>query len=229
MAKIFDMPFAVNGDREVVPTGATTTGRVSFSSGFGPDYEKDLDKDPTAKDIERKKLNYLFYVICDAINKLADSGGSVVGVPIPYPSLTVPEGYVPYDGRRFDTSSNPKLAALFPNGYLPDLRGLVIRGLDAGRGLDPNRGILTYQEDAIRNITGLLDGGDNPKSQLFGEYPVATGCFRNERWVASQSNGADQGRYGRYNALSFDASRVVPTAQENRMKNLAFYYITKVG
>lgn len=223
MAKIFDMPFAVNGDREVVPTGATTTGRVSFSSGFGPDYEKDLEKDPTAKDIERKKLNYLFYVICDAINKLADSGGSVVGVPIPYPSLTVPEGYVPYDGRRFDTSSNPKLAALFPNGYLPDLRGLIIRGLDAGRGMDSNRGILTYQEDCIVNITGRAPIGDsniNHTNAFKGAF-YATYEFGNQ--IGSAKIDWDNPY------VLFDASRVVKTGPEVRMKNMAFYYITKVG
>lgn len=223
MAKIFDTPFALNGDREAIPAGSQANGRVSFNQGFTLDYEKNLLTDPAAKDIERKKLNYLFFTICNAINKLQEDGGGVIGVPIPYPSLNVPVGYAPYDGRRFDTIANPVLASLFPNGYLPDIRGVVLRALDAGRGLDPDRGILTYQEDCIQNITGQAPLGDSN-----GQFEaIWAGAFYSTYNYGRKPGSA---KIDHDNPLvMFDASRVVRTGPEVRMKNMAFYYITKVG
>ena len=214
---IFEVPFAVNGDKEVIPALTQANGRVSFNLGFTADYEKDLLKDPDAKDVERKKLNYLFNVICNAINKLQKDGGGVIGVPIPYPSYNLPEGYVPYDGRQFDTGANPVLAVLFPGGALPDLRGLVIRGVDAGRGLDPSRELLSYQEDTTQRMTGRFVVDSN--AWLF------EGPFRHGGGAGKQSaSGAGSASYA-----SFDNARSVRTSNENRMKNMAFYYITKVG
>ena len=220
MAKFFDFPFAQNGDKEEVPMQKDALGWVSFDQGFGPDYEKDLLLDPNAKDIERKKLNWLLYTITERLNYLAEYGGSVVGVPIPYPSTKILEGFVPYDGRTFDTSANPQLAALFPNGQLPDLRGLFIRGLDMGKGIDPGRAILSLQEDAMQQITGHFPVANRYRGSF-------AGCFwTTSSWNTNYKNGGSDD-WGKI--VNFDNAKQARVATENRPKNMAFYYITKVG
>lgn len=55
-----------------------------------------------------------------------------IGTPIPWPTTTAPAGYLPMDGRSFDTAANPVLAQRYPSGVLPDLRRMFIRGSGAG-------------------------------------------------------------------------------------------------
>lgn len=58
------------------------------------------------------------------------------GCPIPYPGLTAPDGYLLMDGRAFSKTLYPQLANLYPDGKLPDMRGMYVRGWDNRRGLD---------------------------------------------------------------------------------------------
>ncbi|EPP5721324.1 phage tail protein, partial [Escherichia coli] len=51
-----------------------------------------------------------------------------VGAPIPWPSDTVPSGYALMQGQTFDKSAYPKLAAAYPSGVIPDMRGWTIKG-----------------------------------------------------------------------------------------------------
>jgi len=87
-----------------------------------------------------------------------------VGSPIPWPSNSIPNGYFLCNGQAFDRARNPKLAQAYPSGILPDLRGVFLRGLDAGRGFDPGRAILSYQKDQddfTLNTGGKLEGHHN--------------------------------------------------------------------
>lgn len=218
MELIFPIPWANSGDKEVIPQSASADGKVSFEIGFGLDYEKDLLKDPNAKNIERKKLNYILNQLCEAINTLSKKDGLPVGMPIAWPSLVMPEGnYRVYDGSSFSLSDNPKLAVLFPNGILPDLRGVVIRGLDNGRNLDPGRGLLTYQDDAMQRITGRI--------VIDGNAYVAEGAF----WFTGDAGRQGASNRGTSKYCNFDSARQTKTATETRMKNISFLYITKAG
>lgn len=218
MDLIFPIPWANSGDKEVVPQSARSDGRVSFEVGFGPDYEKDLLKDPDAKNIERKKLNYILNQLCEAINVLSKKDGLPVGMPIPWPSLVMPEGnFLAMDGRDFPREQNPKLLAVYPSGKTPDLRGVAIRGLDNGRLLDPGRGLLTYQDDAMQRISGIF-----PTDSFANNF---TGCFYNAGGAGRQSASG----HGGATYCGFDSARQTKTAAETRMKNIAFYYITKGG
>ncbi|OTQ79499.1 hypothetical protein B6D23_05555 [Gilliamella sp. N-W3] len=144
-----------------------------------------------------------------------------VGVPLPWPTNKPPAGWLECNGSWFDKNQFPKLATAYPSGSLPDLRGVFIRGKDNGRGLDPNRSILSYQDDAIRNIYGEI----SPISESFGASPIATGAFRYFEKHADHSPAhIDVGSVG---GVTFDASRVVATANENRPRNIAFMYIVK--
>ena len=145
-----------------------------------------------------------------------------VGIPQPWPSDHLPAGWFECNGSQFDVNRFPKLAAVYPWGTLPDLRGLFIRGKDNGRGLDPNRGILSYQNDAIRNISGRFP----VVTRAGGAAPItADGVFRSDsRWNAAVKIG-DSDDWGQ--TYSFDASRVVPVSHDNHPRNVAFIYIVK--
>lgn len=218
MDLIFPIPWAVNGDQETIPQYADANGNVSFQSGFGPDYEKSLTLDPDSKNIERKKLNYILNRLCLAVNTLSQEDGLPVGMPIPWPSLVLPTGnFRVYDGGSFVPADNPKLAVLYPSGKLPDLRGYVIRGLDTQGVIDPGRTILSYQDDAMQRMTGIFPT-DSFASNFTGVFYYAGGAGRQS---ASGHGGATY--------CGFDNARQVKTANENRMKNIAFLYITKAG
>ncbi|EOC0700861.1 phage tail protein [Salmonella enterica subsp. enterica serovar Kokomlemle] len=64
-----------------------------------------------------------------------------VGCPIPYPGPVAPDGYLLMDGRLFSTTLYPQLAKLYPNGELPDMRGMHVRGWDQGMGIDRGNSI----------------------------------------------------------------------------------------
>ena len=149
-----------------------------------------------------------------------------VGIPIPYPLSTVPTGCLAMNGQRFDTRRYPKLAQKYPSGLLPDLRGEFIRGWDNGRGVDAGRGLLSAQGDAIRNITGQV-GTDNgwifrsPSGAIFDPYN-GNNTQRLRAVTTSDGVGNDGRSIG---WINFDASKVVPTANENRPRNIAYHYI----
>ncbi|TYL41699.1 phage tail protein [Dickeya sp. ws52] len=149
--------------------------------------------------------------------KIAD----IVGIPLPWPQATPPAGWLKCNGQAFDKNAFPKLAQAYPGGVLPDLRGEFIRGWDDGRGVDSNRSILSLQGDAIRNITGFVSG-------VYVGFDGYSGAFydtgsRNSisplSTIAAQLN----------DDFAFDASRVVPTANENRPRNIAFSYIVRAA
>lgn len=58
---------------------------------------------------------------------------------------TPPTGWLMCNGSGFNTSQCPRLAWAFPGGQLPDLRGAFLRGKDNGKGVDPNRTLLSIQ------------------------------------------------------------------------------------
>lgn len=144
--------------------------------------------------------------------QLSDHLDMLLYSPIAWFSTIAPSGYIVMDGRTITQAQYPKLYARY-GSKLPDLRGSFIRGYGGN-----SDAIGVTQGDAIRNITGTYQSYSN--SQLNAK----TGAF----YDAGQTGGGSGGdRYNR--ALGFDASRVVPTANENRPINVAFLYIVKAG
>ena len=157
-----------------------------------------------------------------------DLTDALIGVPIPHPLSTVPAGCLAMNGQRFDKYRYPKLGQKYPSGVLPDLRGEFIRGWDNGRGVDAGRALLSVQGDAIRNIIGEVNT-DNGWffTTLDGTFYDSKEAYTNQQkqrtraqvMSANDVPGLKKGYFG------FDASRVVPTANENRPRNIAFHYI----
>ncbi|AYH27185.1 phage tail protein [Pectobacterium parmentieri] len=146
-----------------------------------------------------------------------------IGAIIMWPSVTPPDGWLELNGQQFNVTENPKLAAMFPDGRLPDYRDRFPRGWSNGSllGGNPDREIGSMQGDAIRNITGTAPVGDSNSTHS----ARFTGAF-----YATYNHGAQPGS----SALDwdnplilFDASRVVPTADENRPVNIATMFIIK--
>lgn len=74
MTKIFKIPFATQGDRTAVPDEVQADGSLSYTQGYGYDYERDQATDPAAKDIEREKMNSLFHDITGAVGEIQAFG-----------------------------------------------------------------------------------------------------------------------------------------------------------
>ncbi len=90
MTKVFKTPFAAQGDRADVPVETQADGSVSYTQGYGYDYERDQTTDPAAKDIEREKMNALFHDVTEATGEMQQFGTaswSEDGKPYPIRSL----------------------------------------------------------------------------------------------------------------------------------------------
>ncbi len=150
--------------------------------------------------------------------------GSVlpVGVPVPWPSATPPTGWLKCNGAAFSAEEYPELAKVYPTNKLPDLRGEFIRGWDDGRGVDAGRQLLSSQGDAIRNIEGFADGG------IGMSFDAIRGAFY-DAGTRSARMPNNTTTIDKTDDLGFDASRVVPTANENRPRNIAFNYIVRAA
>ena len=148
----------------------------------------------------------------------SSSMGNPVGTIINYYGTTAPNGYLACDGSTFSATAYPLLYALLGKTTTPDMRGLFVRGYDPIGVNDANgvgRILGSYQGDAIRNISGRVvadaaRGGSSPTGPFYhkGSYNCHT----------------DTGKSG---VVYFDASRQVPTAKENRPKNMTLLYCIK--
>lgn len=74
MAKYFIDPFGISGDKTTIPDAAPIDGSVSYSSGFGVDYQLDPGSDPSALNVPRDKFNELMYQVTLAIQQYQQFG-----------------------------------------------------------------------------------------------------------------------------------------------------------
>ena len=153
---------------------------------------------------------------------LGEGSALPVGVPVPWPSATPPTGWLKCNGAAFSAEEYPELAKAYPTNKLPDLRGEFIRGWDDGRGVDAGRQLLSSQGDAIRNIEGFADGG------IGMSFDAIRGAFY-DAGTRSARMPNNTTTIDKTDDLGFDASRVVPTANENRPRNIAFNYIVRAA
>lgn len=182
-------------------------------------------------------------LVADVLKNLGlGEGAPVIGSPFPWPHAKMPNELFPSmagmvflksNGATFSGALYPKLALAYPGLKLADLRGEFIRGWDDGRAVDASRALLSTQADAIRNIVGQTGfiltssnttgaGAITMVSQNY--YPVS-----NSTPVGSVNDNGSTVTVYREKVASFDASKSVPTANENRPRNVAFNYIVRAA
>ena len=147
--------------------------------------------------------------------------GLEVGIVVAWTLAANPsDNYLECNGQAVDSTKYPKLYALMHN--TPDYRGVFLRGLGSvisnhyGTIIHTSDNLGILQGDAIRNITGELPDRNS--------YYMWTGVFtfnpkKPEKHGATSVEGGYRG--------VFDASRVVPVANENRPVNKAVRYFIK--
>ena len=158
------------------------------------------------------------------------------GAVMYFARTTAPEGWLKANGAAVSRTLYAALFQSIGTTYgtgdgrttfnLPDLRGEFVRGWDDGRGIDSRRALGSAQSDAIRNITGKLDSGQNQAEQLFDNV-ITSGAFEKEQ-ATKQWTFDSSARGAAVTAVTFDASRVVPTANENRPRNIALLACIKI-
>ena len=116
-----------------------------------------------------------------------------------------------------------------PSAFAPDGRGFFERPANG-----TTRQIGSWEDDAIRNIKGGLPSG-NFKA-LLGHAKIETGdkngaisiLSAGDDYLASSASSTNP-RQLRYMFFDFDASRVVPTAHENRPINIGMTPVIFLG
>lgn len=78
VAKLFTKPFGVAGDKTPIPNGTQVDGTVSYQTGFGADYERQLGVDPAAKNIDRKTFNELMFDATTGLQEMQAGVGTSV-------------------------------------------------------------------------------------------------------------------------------------------------------
>ncbi|MFC0973995.1 phage tail protein [Pasteurella multocida] len=160
---------------------------------------------------------------------------SDVGMTAYFPFDDIPSGWIAFDSIR-NTVTQQKYPELYQ--YLVEKYGAIsnvplaedrfIRS--SGNGLNVGQ----KQEDAIRNIKGEIDLTPLSSGNQFLEFEssrnqeIFKGAILPNRaswvyWSADQGHGAEMPR-----GFKFDASAVVPTANENRPKAIALKLCIKV-
>ncbi|UVE60436.1 phage tail protein [Escherichia coli] len=152
---------------------------------------------------------------------LGEGSALPVGVPVPWPSVTPPTGWLKCNGAAFSAEEYPELAKAYPSGKLPDLRGEFIRGWDDGRGVDTGRAILSAQEwltgshchyirswDAWNNT--VLEPNDRQGDSLLSTDNAV-------------QEGAINGRFTSKYRTEFSGGN------ETRPRNIAFNYIVRAA
>lgn len=165
------------------------------------------------------------------------SGMIPSGAVLYFAGQTAPSGWLKANGAAVSRTAYAALFAAIGTTYgagdgsttfnLPDLRGEFMRGWDDGRGIDHGRAFGSAQGDAIRNISGSISTGSNSGHQLF-DQATATGALAisQKHWKTWTMDTRDGGNNP--SAFDFDASRVVPTASENRPRNIALLACIKI-
>ncbi|EJK6973296.1 tail fiber protein [Escherichia coli] len=201
------LPYFTGADRAALAT-LTAIGRAIIAKG-------------SIKDV----LNYL----------RLGAGAPAIGIPFFWPSSAMPNTvitewadmvFLKFNGATFSATTYPKLALVFPGLTLAEARGEFLRVWDDGRGIDSGRQLLSAQGDAIRNITGQFFAGTSGNSQYV--LSGANGVFSQSGMTFGPNLAGSSGKGDQRSAgVGFNASLQVPTATENRPRNIAFNFLVR--
>ena len=158
------------------------------------------------------------------------------GAVMPFAMNSAPAGWLAADGTAVSRSTYAALFSALGTTYgagdgsttfaLPDLRGIFVRGSGSQTisGTTYNKTFAAKENDAIRNITGAI-------ASLYGlvfDRGAASSALTTSAYSNTPAVSGTVGTHsGENSVISFDASRSVPTASENRPANIALLYCIK--
>lgn len=165
------------------------TNAVSTFTGSISDLQAQIDGLQT-------QINNLQIIPVGTILYVANTGTSI-------------SGFLPADGRAVSKTTYANLYAVIQGFYgetlttfnLPDLRGVFVRGLDGGRGIDSNRAIGVLQQDAMEAHSHRLYAWNQPgdtdatNQSFYDSNRGVTGpttLFGHTYMTASQNNAGTQ-------------------------------------
>ncbi|EFB9533239.1 phage tail protein, partial [Escherichia coli] len=143
-----------------------------------------------------------------------------VGAPIPWPSDTVPSGYALMQGQTFDKSAYPKLAAAYPSGVIPVMRGWTIKGKPAS-----GRAVLSQEQDGIKSHTHSASASSTDlgtKTTSSFDYGTKTVSTFNHGTKTTNNTGAHTHTVGgRYGGDSIGGKQRVQVSGTNQVSSSA--------
>ncbi|ELK6102618.1 phage tail protein [Citrobacter freundii] len=221
-------------DATLTALAGLATGENKLPYFTGNDTAAQTDLTSVGRDIIGKSTiaDILTYLHLEELPNFAKYGAPMIGELIEWPSDKMPNEiypdmkmeFIPYIGQSFDPVKYPLLATLHPNLRLPaDMRANVARGWDWGRGIDTGRVLMSAQDDAMQRITGeLTDMCSGDSLQATGALTITAKPA--QHWYAAATVSS---AYLYYRAIGFDSASVARTANENRMKNVAWNMIVR--
>ncbi|BCS94620.1 hypothetical protein DSLASN_02520 [Desulfoluna limicola] len=169
-----------------------------------------------------------------------------VGIPLPWPTNTPPEGWVILQGQAFDTQAYPNLALAYPSGVLPDMRGQTIKGTP------DNRAVLSAEGDGVKSHN---HSGSAASMNLGTKSTSSAGSHGHTlRWSRGKQGGSllyfERGEY--YSSYNTSSNYPIASAgahthtvsigshghsvtinaagnTENTVKNIAFNWIVRLA
>lgn len=172
----------------------------------------------------------------NGLEKIVD--GVPIGAIIPYAGSTAPFGTLICNGAAISRAAYPELFEAIGTTWgagdgsstfnIPDLRGYFLRGVGGN-----SAGLAAEQGDAIRDIEGdfaIRSAGYPDNTPVGWPLQLPHGAFgpsynNTEYQVLPLQSHAVESEYRGVQVQPFAASRVVPTAVENRPINKAVNYI----
>jgi microcystin-dependent protein len=167
------------------------------------------------------------------------------GTVISFAGSTAPEGWMICDGSAISRTDYAGLFAAIGTLWgigdglntfnLPDLEGRFLRGADNGATVDPDagtrvplgsgvaNGVGSLQDDAIRNITGSIDGFLDVGVFNRTNSGAFTWTGATDRFTTSATSNTNAAL-----GMNFSAANSVTTAADNRPSNCSVNYIIKL-
>ncbi|OPA77248.1 hypothetical protein BFG04_03905 [Campylobacter pinnipediorum subsp. pinnipediorum] len=201
-------------------SGMNSSSYIPYMNGDGLIFKSSISNFLNAINVYNKTESDNRYV------QKSDNDGVPPGTIIAFAgSLSnKPAGFLHCDGSSISKSTYSKLYSAIGTTYgsngsnfnLPDFRGMFLRGIGGNAA-----GLGSKQGDAIRNMTGSMTAFTD-----YVLYDSASGVFNLSGSSRSSFRNSETG-YNKPSKVNFNASRAVPTANENRPENYAIYWLIK--
>lgn len=209
----------LNNYRDMIPPEGVATFEVVYtarSSVYGGAALPRTILIQTRKDAGNRLIG------CVALAK-GISGETTSGTVMAFAGTQVPPGWLACDGSQVSRTTYAQLYAAIGNTYgagngsttfnLPDLRGEFIRGVDAGRGVDPGRVLGQLQNQQLQDHTHI--SGSYCDSCIGSVYPGGT--YVSQVYVVGYHS----------NAMRSTIPVTGSHGTETRPRNVALQYIIK--